>query len=231
MCFSATWSGTAFLALVFTAAVAFSANMNPRIPIVLLFLASKEALQYKLYDHLDSCDETNRLYTALSWVHISFQPFFILLLVQAFSKTPEYYTILLWLAFIFALFNMLRLKDISIWPTSLTGTCRPNQNGHICRKKTCSTKGRYHLAYGFHLNSADRAWYFPNLFTYVLLTYVPALILGDWPIPIIIAVLYFIAYWLTPDNDAEIAATWCMLSVVLIGIIWWSLLTGKKTLV
>ncbi len=50
----------------------------------------------------------------------------------------------------------------------------------MCRKRTCTTPGRYHLAYGFELASADvDSLWTPSLFTFYLLMFAPAFIIGD----------------------------------------------------
>jgi hypothetical protein len=230
MCFSEAWSGTAFVVLVTTAAMAVGFEMNIRVPIVLLFFAVKELIQYMLYQYYDSCNESNRLWTSLSWIHISFQPFFVILLIQAFSKTPEMYRIPLGLALIFAVFNILRLKDLQLVTDKRLTTCVSQKEGEdLCRKQTCSTPGKYHIAYGFHLFSGDITWYIPNNFTYMLLTFAPALIIGDWQIPLANALIIIIARYLAPIHDGEFAAIWCLLAVVVVCLVFWSLMTGKKT--
>lgn len=230
MCFSETWSAMAFVVLLTTAAVAIGVGMNVRVPIVLIFFATKEFIQYMLYQYYDSCNESNRLWTSLSWIHISLQPFFVLLLIQAFSKTPKMYRVPIGLALVFAVFNTLRLKDLQVITDKRLATCVSQKEGEdLCRKQTCSTPGTYHLAYGFHLFSGDITWYIPNNFTYMLLSFAPALILGDWQIPLANAFILALARYLAPINDGEFAAIWCLFGVLGVLIVYWFILTGKKT--
>jgi hypothetical protein len=233
MCFNQTWAGSAFVILIGTAIVAGATGMDWRIPAGLSFLATKEAIQFLLYNHLEKdadgkCDRMNEILTVLAWIHISFQPFFVLLFIQGFSRSPQWYNIPLGMAMVFAVFNILRIKeDIQ------TDRCVPKENPKgLCKKETCSFAGKYHVAYGFNLQSGDRGMATPNIFTYYLLSFVPPLIVGDWPIPLASALLAILSYgWIAPHDNGEAAAIWCLISVAFVGFVAWSLFTGRKYLV
>lgn len=208
MCFGATWSGVAFSVLVLTALV-FPGD--PRVVATLVFLAAKEAIQFCNYLVASECSSVNRLLTTLSWIHISFQPFFVNLFISAFSKKPQLYTVPLALCLAFAVANMFRLKELR--GGSINVPCADKSpDSSICRKETCSISGKYHLAYGFELESSDST-FMPSNFTYYLLTFIPALIIGDyWIVAIHAAVMGF--SWLLARHDmGEAGALWCLNTV------------------
>jgi hypothetical protein len=93
MCFGKTWSGVSLFTLVLVSFVCIFYDVPFEITVGLIFLASKELIQFLLYNNLDSCNKENKLLTTLAWIHISFQPFFINLFISAFSKTPILYKI------------------------------------------------------------------------------------------------------------------------------------------
>ncbi len=207
MCFGKTWSGVSFSTLVLMSCVCIFYNVPFAITIGLIFLASKELLQFLLYKNLDSCNNINNILTILSWVHISFQPFFINLFISAFSKKPEFYRLPLALSLLFALANIARLRDISFYNHAV---CAENIKDNMCRKATCSTSGKYHLAYGFNLNSADIGVWTPSFFSFTLLMFAPAFIIGDWQLALINAVVAHASARFASHDNGEGAAIWCV---------------------
>jgi len=200
--------------------------MDPRIAATLYFFSIKEAIQYFLYQNLSSCNRVNEFLSTLSWVHISFHPFFVLLFIQAFSRQPEMYTIPLGLSLVFAVFNIIRIN-----PSAIKIPCTPSTNPTgLCQTTTCTYPGKHHLAYGFKLKSADSYdAYTPNMFTYLLLMFVVPLIIGDWPIPLLNIIIAIIPYaFIAPNNLGEAAAIWCLFAFTFVAFVFWSLLTGRK---
>ena len=219
MCFGLAWSGVSFSVLVLTA-LAFPTDA--RVVAALVFLAAKEAIQFCNYLVAETCSPTNRALTTLSWIHISFQPFFINLFISAFSARPELYKLPLVLSLVFGLANLLRLRELR--GGSITIPCADqNKRSSMCRKETCSTPGKYHLAYGFELESADST-ILPSSFTYYLLTYVPALVIGDYAIVTIHAAVMGFSVLFARHDIGEAGALWCLNTFWIAG---WVVLKAK----
>ena len=115
---------------------------------------------------------------------------------------------------VFAIANIMRLAEFR---GKIINKCTPDDKptANFCRNKTCSYEGKYHVAYGFELASADADTFFtPGLFTYHLLTYIPALVIGDWWLVLIHAIFSLGAFVVAPHYLGESAAIWCLNS-------WW----------
>lgn len=226
MCFSAAWSASSFWIMFITATIAVIKRMDPRIAATLYFFSMKEAIQYFLYPNIYSCNRLNQALSMLSWIHISFHPFFVLLFIQAFSRQPEFYNIPLGLSLVFAVFNIIRIN-----PAVIKVPCKVSTSPiSLCQETTCTYPGKHHLAYGFRLKSADTYdAYTPNMFTYMLLMFGVPLLIGDWPIPLLNIIVATIPYAIiAPNNLGEASAIWCMFAFTFVGFVYWSLLTGRK---
>lgn len=196
MCFGKTWTSISASACLLSAIFI----KDIRLKTVSLFLAIKELIQLGLLFE-NSCTIVNKYLTQLSWIHISFQPFFVNLLIQTFSTKD--YNVPLALSLIFAIANILKLKDIYSYSED---KCN---NGIMCKEKTCSYDGKYHVAYGFNLNTSDYYTVVPSWFSYFLLMFAPALILGDYLI-ISIHMLILLISNLISNDPGEVAAMWCL---------------------
>jgi hypothetical protein len=208
MCFGRPWSATSF-SILFVSGI-FCIYKRVPLPIVaaIYFLAMKELLQFLLYSYAGSCSPMNKFLTTLSWIHISFQPFFMNWFISAFSHTPDMYRVPLVMCLIYAIANMFRIKELN---GPVKYTCKPDDDKsvNLCRKQTCSILGDYHVAYGFQLSSSDAYAYSPSFFTYTLLMFAPAFIIGDWQIASIHAAVALITVYLFKDIG-EGAAVWCV---------------------
>lgn len=211
MCFGKTWSIVSLSVMVTSCIVCTYMNVTWRIIAMLFFLAFKELLQLLLYYNIE-CTLTNKVLSVLSWIHISFQPFFILLFCSAFSKTPKLYNIPLILASVYAIFNILRIKELR--PGGINYQCSVlDKVVSVCRPQTCSYQGRYHLAYGFELASADGQdgfLFVPSFFSYMLLSFVVPFAIGDWQIASIHALVAFASSRFASWDTGEAAALWCL---------------------
>jgi hypothetical protein len=176
-----------------------------------VFLAVKELLQLVLYYNID-CSPINKWLTVVSWVHISFQPFFVLLFISAFSKRPKQYNVPLALALIYGIFNSMRIKELR--PGGVEFKCSVTEKDKsLCRPQTCSHQGRYHVAYGFELASADAQkgiLYVPSFFSYALLCFGAPYVIGDWQIATINALVAFLSFRFAYWDSGEGAAMWCL---------------------
>jgi hypothetical protein len=133
------------------------------------------------------------------------------LFTSVFSKTPEKYDIPLMMCLFFAMANILRLRDLKDTNNIANDIqCVPNKMENICREITCSYLGKHHVAYGFNLTSADTSGYAPSAFTFYLLMFAPALIIGDWAIPLINASVALGSRVFASQDMGEVAALWCL---------------------
>ena len=210
MCFGSAWSALSFAVLAGTSLAGLYYHIPIRIVLGTSFLAVKELIQVLLYHHLDACTDMNKFLTIAAWIHISFQPLFMNLFISAFSATPKKYDVPLAMCLIFAIANTFRLKDFH---GGKHPQCVPHMQSNLCRQKTCSTPGKYHLAYGFALNSADEGAHTPSLFAYFLLMFGPALIIGDWLLGIINITVSIMSFTLVAHDSGEASAIWCVNSM------------------
>ena len=217
MCFGETWTLVSLTALSATSVASIAARLDWRITAALLFVATKELIQYLLYRSLVDttsaavCTPSNRALTTLSWVHVSFQPLVVNLFVQAFSATPTEYAVPLIMCVVFAVANLLRL-----FLSSASSSVRQCRETALCGKKTCSVLGEKHVAYRFKLASADAYAWVPSWFAYMLLTFVPAFAIGDYSIATIHAIV-FLASFAYFQDEGEAAAVWCVNSFWFVG--------------
>lgn len=207
MCFGSTWSTTSFAILAMTSLAGVYRAIPSRIVLGTAFLALKELIQMLLYRHLESCNETNKYLTAAAWIHISFQPLFMNLFISAFSATPHLYDVPIMLCLMFAIANTFRLKEVRGAEATM---CTQDTRRNPCRPLTCSTNGKYHLAYGFALYSSDISGYTPSMFSFFLLMFAPAFVIGDWQLASINAVVATLSYTLVAHDTGESSAIWCV---------------------
>lgn len=234
MCFGKTWSVVSATACLTTAVLAVLGGAPLRMIAFIVFLAVKELLQLGLYYSLQKdgvCTAMNTTLTAASWLHISMQPFFVLLLISAFSKNPRAYDVPLWLCVVFAVFNSMRLAQLrpggaasATWyPCSLT-----DPSVTMCRESTCSIRGKYHVAYGFQLSSSDANTYTPSLFAYMLLSFAVPFVVGDWWIASISALVAVASSAFARHDVGEAAALWCLNSFWFCLLVVWHVATKLR---
>lgn len=210
MCFGSTWSLTSLAVLGISGIITLSLGADIRITAPIIFLALKEWIQYESYKVLDTCNEKNKWLTVLSWVHISWQPFFLNMFFSYFAPNQwREYKFVLMLCIIYAICNMVRIKELRY--NGITSRCSQTEK-HICQPKTCSYPGVYHMAYGFELQSADTNFTIPSLFTYALLSFAPVFILGPRILGLLNLLVVIFAFAITHkgSRDGEMAAIWCL---------------------
>jgi hypothetical protein len=225
MCFGKTWSATALLACVGFQVLLWK-RTDWRVRAFIAFLGFKELLQLLLVVAIEQrgeCDAFNRVLTTLSWVHISLQPLFVNLLFSAFAPdTPSMrhaFRLVFGLCATFAVFNL-----FALWETrpawAHRSQCVASVENSMCRTASCATLGRLHVAYGFRLESADDSSWVPGMFAYQLLSFAPALMLGQWILPLThFAVLLVNRVVLAPQDMGEAAAMWCVNTPVVLIVV------------
>lgn len=210
MCFGKTWSFLSFSVMLIASCVTLMYKADMRITLAVAFLACKELLQLLLYFNIE-CNTFNNFLTTLSWIHISYQPLFVLILISAFSKHPHLYNIPIVMCLVFAIFNAIRLKELDIFTRSVQPCADHGKANSFCRPNTCSVMGKYHVAYGFQLNTSDNyEAYRPTLFTYFLLSTLVPFLIGDWEIATIHALVMVTTVHFAGHDLGEGAALWCL---------------------
>ena len=209
MCYGKRWSSVSF-SIMFTAGIISLVAKAPiALPIACFFLSIKELIQLLLYYNLESCNIANKWLTVLAWIHISFQPFIVLLFISSFSKKKALYRMPLVLSIIYACFNVVSIKEL--YPLDdFKEQCKIYDKANsICRPQTCSYPGKYHLAYGFQLSSTE-VIITPSFFTYVLLSFAVPYIIGDWQLATIHASVAIGSFIFAKENRGEAGAMWCL---------------------
>ena len=215
------WSGeaSAVLAVIGMGATAFAAYKKTPAPLwmTLGYFSSMELLQALTYPVIDQCSlPSNQIATLLSYLHITFQPFFINMLSMYFIpkqvrekiQWPVYA-----ICFASAIIMLLQL-----YPFEWAGSCPLGRT--LCAERLCSVSGEWHIAWEIPTNgilnfiTVDSWASFLTVYpTYLLAAFLMPLIYGSWRI----TVYHFLvgpqlAMMLT-SNLNEVAAIWCLLSI------------------
>ena len=139
---------------------------NYRLSLSLFFLATKDLIQGLLYRYIKN-KKINKNLTALSWIHICFQPLFVNLILSNFSKShKKYWKYILIICFIYGIYTITLLEQFDIQNDP---NCKGNYD--FCSDKTLSYIGKYHVGYKFKLDKSKIL--FPLLYT--ILMFVPSL--------------------------------------------------------
>lgn len=228
MCFGETWSKVSFIVTLLSGTIGLQYNVDIRIIAGAYFLAVKEFIQYMLYKYLNKCDNINKWLTVAAWIHISWQPFFINLFASVFApRKQKEYNIVLMLCIVFAIFNMIRIRELSLLNNNEHVCDNKGDDDKICQPKTCSIPGEYHLAYGFKLTSADTNSFTPSLFMHLFLMFIPAILLGPRSIAIVNAIVAILPM-LFIVKAGEVAAVWCVNAMALMIFIPYAILYCRK---
>lgn len=205
MCFGVGWTATSMSICALVGVLCVTFGVDYRIAAMPVFLFVKEWIQYQTYQDL-RCNRRNEILSTMSWIHISFQPLIVNLFLSYFAKDAQKeYRIVLWLCGIFAVFNMARLRELR---GRVSKPCHAGAKD-MCRATTCSYMGQRHIAYGFNLQSADDM-YAPSWFTYLLLSFAPALILGPRVLGMTHMAVAILGGVLARGYGGEGAAIWCL---------------------
>lgn len=215
MCFGEAWSKVSFITTLLSGTIGLFYQIDIRIIVGAYFLAIKEFIQYLLYKYLDTCNDINKWLSVAAWIHISWQPFFVNLFASAFAPNKQKeYNIVLSLCIVFAIVNMIRIRELSIVYKDEDKCDNKGDTNKLCQTKTCSIGGQYHLAYGFNLNSADTNSFTPSIFMHLFLMFIPSLLLGPRSIALVNAIIAILP-GLFITKAGEVAAVWCVNAMVL----------------
>jgi hypothetical protein len=205
------------------AAAAYSARRGDpaAVPLTFLFFAAMEGLQLAGYRVIDQCGTpANQWVTGLSMLHIALQPIVInafMLAWLASGATGRTKRTVMGLA---VLATALMLVQMVPWPG--LPRCTPGQP--LCGEVLCTVSGTWHLAwtlpYSDIFAGPDR-WLGTNFGfpTYVLAVFVLPLFYGLWRFALFHALVGPIAANLLTQNPNEAPAIWCLVSVLIVGVV------------
>ena len=207
MCFSERQSFANVVALL---ATALYRRRSVKLSASLAFLASKDLIQALLYRALRQGRSTHLL-TVLSWVHVSFQPFFCNFFLQHFDPDHASWNAILGACVLFAAFNLTVLRELDVQGDP---PCRKkNDRDDFCSQKTESYMGKFHVAYRFALD--DTRWLSKVLYNLLLLA---PFLTGAWKLNAVwlgsIAVLHAVMHTQSVGSG-ETASMWCFLSILI----------------
>jgi len=207
------WSGEASYAVALTsfATVLYVAIKRESFLLwaPLLYAGLMELLQAYTYAYLGQCHlPQNQLATYLSYLHISFQPFFMNMVALYFipEKNQKKIAILaMSICFVFIILSL-----IKIYPFSWAPPCQPGID-LFCGKTLCSLSGRWHIAWEIPY----RDFFFYN-WVYFLPAFLLPLLYGSWKFALYMFLTGPPIAWLTTQNPNEWPAVWCLYVVALI---------------
>ncbi|MGI9355400.1 MAG: DUF5765 domain-containing protein [Rhizobiaceae bacterium] len=215
MCWSATASiGMVALGTVATA-VAISRGQPRAVWLTLGYFTVMEALQIAGYAVVDQCGTpANQAITALSFLHIVFQPFFInafaMELLPAKVRTELRTRVYLCCAASSA------VMLAQLIPFDWAGTCLPGTA--LCGEQLCLQSGQWHIAW--HIPYSGLLVPLENFIgvhagfpTYMLVAFALPIAYGAWRFVAMHAVAGPMAAHLLTDNPNEVPAVWCLFSI------------------
>jgi hypothetical protein len=214
---------TTGMAVAGVAAAALTARRGKpaAVPLTFLFFAAMEGLQLSGYMVIDQCGTpANQWVTALSMLHITLQPIVINAFMLAWlypGATDRTRRTVMGLAM---LASALMLVQMIPWP----GLPRCTVGQPLCGEVLCTVSGNWHLAwtlpYSDIFGAPDR-WLGTNFGfpAYVLAVFVLPLFYGLWRFALFHALIGPIAANLLTQNPNEAPAIWCLVSVLILGVV------------
>jgi len=172
----------------------------------LLYFTGMELLQAITYAVIDRCGLPLNLWlTRISYVHISFQPFFINLLALSFIAPEMARRARPFVLLVCAAGSLVMLSKFFV--LSPGWACDP-ATVSVCGADTCSYHGEWHIAWRLYLSALDN-----NFYVYWLPAFALPLLYGSWRWTLYHALVGpFAAFFLSSNKD-EIVAIWCLTSI------------------
>jgi len=219
------WSATASVAMVGLGGVATGFAIRQGAPkavwLTLGYFTAMEGLQAVGYSVIDQCGTPeNRAITALSFLHIVFQPFFInafamtLVLERVTRRTRRN------IYLVCVLCSAVMLAQLI--PFDWAGPCRAGSP--LCGETLCLVSGQWHIAWDVPYNGMldafeDMIGFHAGFPTYMVAAFFLPLVYGAWRFVVFHAVAGPILAFSLTDNPNEAPAIWCLFSigVLLIG--------------
>ena len=178
-----------------------------------IYFSLMELLQVFTYLYIDQCNlPANQLLTYLSYLHISFQPFFMNAIFMHFlpdkvrSKISGFvYTIC---------FAASILMLIKAYPFAWAESCKAGVT--LCGANLCSVSGEWHLAWMIPLKDFGLIFNYAYIFSVFILP----LIYGAWKVALFQTIIGpgVVALFFT-TNPNELPAVWCLISIAIFMVI------------
>lgn len=198
-----------------------------RLSIPAIYFSIKEFLQGMLYRYLDN-ERTLTFFGSLSWLHISFQPLFINILLSYWSPDFKYWNHIFLLSLLFGFYFMTILKEYDIQNDP---PCKPRGRDDDFCMPTGGYMGNYHIGYRF---KQDNTPIYLSWLPWVLLFFVPPFFTKSWKHAVILSLfaisifsIYDISVNKFPNpitnynNIGEKSAIWCFFTFIIAFIIFY----------
>ncbi|MDP3263904.1 MAG: DUF5765 domain-containing protein [Tabrizicola sp.] len=191
------------------------------VPLTVVFFAGMEVLQLAGYMVIDQCGTpANEAVTALSMLHIALQPIVINLFLLAWLRPDISDRDRRRVMILASVASVLMVIQMLPWP----GLDRCDIGQPLCGELLCTASGTWHLAwtlpYSDIFAGPDR-WLGTNFGfpAYVLAVFVMPLFYGLWRFVLFHALVGPIASNLVTDNPNEAPAIWCLVALLIIGVV------------
>jgi hypothetical protein len=216
MCFSE--KNSYFNAILLTSAGIYSNKY--KLLYVSIFFAVKEILQGLLY-RFQGNDYILSLLSSLSWIHISFQPLFVNILLSHFAPDFKYWNLIFIVCFVFALYYITILKIFDIQNQE---SCKPRgRNDDFCHHINTGYMGEYHIGYRFHTDNTPSylSWLPRQILMFVPALFTRARFITIFSMIFVTLIFYIYDYSRNIKGNpitnyqyaGEKAAIWCFLTV------------------
>lgn len=218
------WGGqaSASLALVGISTSAYLAlKRNPEsisLWLPLFYFSCMEVIQTLSYGVINQCDSPfNQALTLISFLHVSFQPFFINAIALYFMPRDAVKIISPWVYF--ACFVSTLSMLMQLYPFEWAGHCSIGQRP-LCGDILCTVSGEWHLAWLVPTNGIGNSMSGNMLLAYGWLGYSTTcitlpLIIGSWRFTVFTILFGPPIAFLSTHNINEWPAIWCLYSVAL----------------
>lgn len=191
------------------------------VPLTLVFFAGMEVLQLAGYAVIDQCGTpANQAVTALSMLHIALQPIVINLFLLAWLRPGISDRHRRWVMVCASVASALIAIQMLPWPG--LDACDIGQP--LCGEVLCTVSGTWHLAWTLpytDIFAGPDRWLGTNFGfpAYVLAVFVMPLFYGLWRFALFHALVGPIAANLVTDNPNEAPAIWCLVAILIIGVV------------
>ena len=199
-------------------ALALKRRDKPAIPATFAYFTLMEGLQALGYAYVDNCSAgPNQVLTLLSYLHITFQPFFINAFAMAIliGTVAARTRMVVYLACFASAATML----LQVYPFDWAGPCTPGST--LCGPSLCLVSGDWHIAWNIPYNDlVPNIEILPGLGnpfpTYMITVFLVPLLYGAWRFVVFHALVGPILASLLTTNPNEMPAIWCLFSVGLV---------------
>lgn len=177
----------------------------------LYYLGFKDFLQGFLYI-FDKAEIYKYYLSILSYIHICFQPLLANIFFSYFSPFSNFFNVINYWSSVFLfsfLFGLYQLTNLDVFDIFREAPYCKDKSSDLCSNTNGSYIGKYHVAYKFR----TKYKYSPFFYFFMI---IPALLTNSYILAIInIIFISIISYIFYNLRSGEIAAIWCLLSIIL----------------